>query len=194
MKKWLVLGIVLMLVIGLTTFFWLKNKQQIKSPNLVYNVFSEQWEESYTSPILSIEELNDAQPEESGGFNQLIQRGYFDSFDPSTNVLKIKAVIPFTAQGKYYLLTTQLNQDQTVYCASEQIYNGQTNQYLAVKEITFPVKDGEIISIPEEKPIALADFISMTNQQSYLFVQLLDKPIMDGINHIQKIIILGQCN
>ena len=194
MKKWLLLIGILVVILGSVFWFWNSQKQRTKTPVLVYNAFSEEWEESYKAPPLSTDELNQLQPIGDGGFNQLVQRGYFDSFDQSTNSLSLKAVIPFTAESQYYLLTAQLDLNQSVYCVPEYIIDEQTGQYLPVKEITFPVKDGEILAIPGEKKITLEDFLTQSTPQTYLFVQLLDKPKTDGVNYIQKLIVLGLCN
>lgn len=194
MKKWLLLVGFLVVITGGVTLFWNSQRQRTKTPILVYNAFSETWEESYEAPPLSTDELNQLQPIGDGGFNQLVQRGYFDSFDEATNSLSLKAVVPFTAKSQYYLLTTQLDLNQSVYCVPEYVIDEQTSQHLSVKEITFPVKDGEILAIPGEKRITLEDFLNQSTPQTYLFVQLLDKPKIDGVNYIQKLIVLGLCN
>ena len=195
MKKWpLLVSALAVVILGSAFWFWNIKRNRAKSPNLVYNAFSEKWEESHTPPLLSIDELNRLQPSEDGGFNQLIQRGYFDHFDQATNSLSLKAVIPFTAQLRYYLLTAHLDLHQSIYCAPEYVLDEPTGRHLSVKEIIFPVRDGAVLTIPGEKRISLEDFLHQSSQQTYLFVQLLDKPQLDNVNYIQKLIVLGLCN
>lgn len=198
MKKffWVLL---LFLVFAVIIFFKWQINQRGATDKLVYNPDLQQWEK-YNKEDSESEErqailqaINEPDNNMDGLHNPAVFKGYFDSYDQDTQLLTVKAVLPFTQGGLFKKKQAKLLPGQSIHCAPAIYIDPNTNQAWEVKNFELPVKDGETLSFHVEKIISFTDFLQDSTDQTFLHVQLTDDYDENKINYIQKILVIGLC-
>ena len=193
MKKrwlWLILLLILLLSLGIVWFFFFRTNST--PTNTVFTPFRG-WEEATQAPPLSEEEI--AQLENTDGlYNHTILRGYFDSYNEETGMLKMRALVPFTYNQQYKIVELRTAPNQAVSCIPNQITDPKTQEVFPIWTISFPVMDGETLKIDLEQTSSFHQLLTKAHQGTYLIIQLLDNYQTDATNYIAKLIAAGICD
>lgn len=188
----LILLTVLVLSIGFYVYYS-KNKQIVGEEKIVYNPTTQKWEKTKINDDIDRETIKETRKNEDGFYNQSILRGYFEGYEEGTNTLKIKSTVRFTQQSLFEIADLKINPAQTIYCAPETYTDPNNGKTFEVRNLTIPVKDGQILYLPTERPINFEEFLSQTKDSTYLIVQLTQNFDKEKVNYVQKMIAVGLC-
>lgn len=193
MKKWAVLLFVIGLLFPIGVYLFSQRNKTKSPPGLIYNTYTKTWETGGQEPHIVREDLAKISNED-GLHNNSLLRGYFDHYDPEKQILIIKAVMPFTNANKFELVDLELSTRQTIYCAPKDYVDPNTGKTYLTKSLTFPVKDGEVVYVPTEQTTNFDNFLSKSNDLTYLLIQLTKDFDPANKNYVQKIIALEICD
>ncbi len=186
-------GILVFSVIGfLFWYFYLQSKPS-SPPGLIYNTITQQGEEATNSdPHVTRDDV--VRGDNTTGLdNFTLLKGYFDSYEESSKTLTIKSIMPFTNNNKFELVNLQLNPSQAIYCVPKYYTDPNTGKTYLTKAITVPVKDNEVLFFPGEKPIPINEFLTRSNDLTYLMIQLTNDFDKETTNYVKKLIVTGLC-
>jgi len=186
---------VLFFVLGVAIFYFYKKPQFEKNnAKFIFNNFSQSWEQTYKTDDLNRDEILENEDNSDSLHNQSIIRGFFDSYNPPSQELKIKMVVPFTRNSLFEYTILKFQSEKDTYCVSDRYTDPNTGKSYDFQKIIFPTKDNQLIYVPTEKAINFNDFIKKTNTKNYLIIQLTKKFNKEEINYIKKLIVVGLCD
>lgn len=195
MSSRIVAWLLLLILLGTgALFFWYWQQRPV--PNaLVYNQFSEQFEPAHINddldrPIIREQNLND---NPDGLKNYTILRGYFDSYDESSQSLKVKVRVAYTSGSIFQPYSLQLPLSANLYCAPTNFTDQNSGRVIPTQELTIPVMNGATLYLPTEKPLTFSNLLAQSSEQTFLFIQLTDNFQENEANTIHKLIAVGLC-
>lgn len=201
-RKWLwsvVVGSVCLLS-GLMWWTFAKNKADQSKPSyLKYQFETGTWLETKEQPTHNLTITTDPnlstinQDNNQGLRNPTILRGFFDHYDPATDLLYLKAVVPFSFDQLYELKAVKVGLQQQFYCAPPVAIDEQTGKTIDLKLYRFPVYDGQTLYTYREQLLEKESFFTRASDRTWLFLQT-TKPYTDEAdNYLYKLVAVGLC-
>lgn len=194
MKKIILALFAIFLLGSIFFYFHQRNKQTLESNKVVYNPLTEKWESFIREdPIQDRKEITKNLDNANGIYNQSVLRGYFKKYDELSQKLTLHSVISFTQNQLFEAIELKLLPNQIIYCAPSTYVDPNTGKRYSINKLLMPVKDGETLWLPTEKVFNFDEFLTKSNDKTFIYLQLTENYDQQTNNYIKKLIVIGLC-
>lgn len=194
MKKIILALFAISLLGSIFFYFQQRNKQTLESNKVVYNPITEKWESFIREdPIQDRKEITKNADNTNGIYNQSVLRGYFQNYDELSQTLTLHSAMSFTLNQLFENIELKLLPNQTIYCAPEIYVDPNTGKSYSISKLLMPVKDGETLWLPTERVFNFDEFLTKSNDKTFIYLQLTENYNQQTDNYIKKLIVIGLC-
>jgi hypothetical protein len=192
-KAWLMILLAVVLVVIAVYSVLRRQQNQETIEALGYNRTTGQWE-STTANTYGVQPDKVTLPTNDDGLsNPTILRGYFERYEAESQILYLKATVPFSQGNLFKSVTVKLSPQQSLTCVPRNYTDPNTGKTYPMSKMLVPVRDQAVLYMPNETNLAFTDFVDNSTDLTFLLLQLTSPYQPEKVNYVQKLIVTGLC-